>query len=78
MKRTYVAVVRLLIEADDEAMAADSVHALLAENMQAVCEGSCFLDWRYEDFALARKGEYCYPVEVTWVPGRGIPDWVPA
>ncbi len=45
---TYVAVVRLLINADSRNEACDGVSAILSDHLQSTVPNSCLLDWQYE------------------------------
>lgn len=46
----YIAVVRLLVDADSHREASDAIWGLLMGQMQTVCPGSSLIDWNYETF----------------------------
>lgn len=67
MKKVQIAVVQLLIDAENENAACDRITALLTENMQKyVGKDSCLIDWEYGR----------YPKEVL-IPDDYEPDKTP-
>lgn len=70
--KVCVAVVRLVIDLDDESAACDAITDILTENMQKFVPQSTLLDWEYEP--SPNRGEWlCFP-RLVEIPDSFSPD----